>query len=106
MLLMILLPALAGILLPLVKSKQNKHLVTTIALALEAMLAFIVLFSPERESVLLSMTDSLTVTLGVDKVSKLFVAIAAFGFLLVGIYAYQYLSARSGFSVTGGRDCC
>lgn len=92
MLLMILLPALAGILLPLVKSKQNKHLVTTIALALEAMLAFIVLFSPERESVLLSMTDSLTVTLGVDKVSKLFVAIAAFGFLLVGIYAYQYLN--------------
>lgn len=92
MLLMILLPALAGILLPLVKSKQNKHLVTTITLALEAMLAFIVLFSPERESVLLSMTDSLTVTLGVDKVSKLFVAIAAFGFLLVGIYAYQYLN--------------
>lgn len=89
---MILLPALAGILLPLVKSKQNKHLVTTITLALEAMLAFIVLFSPERESVLLSMTDSLTVTLGVDKVSKLFVAIAAFGFLLVGIYAYQYLN--------------
>ena len=86
---MILLPALAGILLPLVKSK---HLVTTITLALEAMLAFIVLFSPERESVLLSMTDSLTVTLGVDKVSKLFVAIAAFGFLLVGIYAYQYLN--------------
>lgn len=92
MLLMILLPALAGILLPLVKSKQNKHLVTTITLALEAMLAFIVLFSPERESVLLSMTDSLTVTLGVDKVSKLFVAIASFGFLLVGIYAYQYLN--------------
>lgn len=89
---MILLPALAGILLPLVKSKQNKHLVTTITLALEAMLAFIVLFSPERESVLFSMTDSLTVTLGVDKVSKLFVAIAAFGFLLVGIYAYQYLN--------------
>ena len=92
MLLMILLPALAGILLPLVKSKQNKHLVTTITLALEAMLAFIVLFSPERESVLFAMTDSLTVTLGVDKVSKLFVAIAAFGFLLVGIYAYQYLN--------------
>lgn len=92
MLLMILLPALAGILLPLVKGKQNKHLATTITLTLEAMLAFIVLFSPERESVLFAMTDSLTVTLGVDKVSKLFVAIAAFGFLLVGIYAYQYLN--------------
>ena len=89
---MILLPALAGILLPLVKGKQNKHLATTNTLALEAMLAFIVLFSPERESVLFAMTDSLTVTLGVDKVSKLFVSIAAFGFLLVGIYAYQYLN--------------
>ena len=56
---MILLPALAGILLPLVKGKQNKHTVTTVILALEAMLAFIVLFSPERESVLFAMTGAI-----------------------------------------------
>lgn len=91
MLTMILLPALAALVLPLLKSGQNKHRCVVLSLALEAVLAGNALFLPERELVLLSMTESLTFALKLDGISKLFMAIAAFGFLLTGIYAFRYL---------------
>lgn len=91
MLTMILLPALAALALPLLKSRRGKHRCTLAALALEAALAAVMLFAPEGEMVLFSMTDSLTVALRSDGISKLFMAIAAFGFLLVGLYAFRYL---------------
>lgn len=91
MLTMILLPALAALVLPFLKTKQDKHRCVTAALALEAVLAANALFLPERELVLFSMTETLTIALKLDGISKLFMAIAAFGFLLVGLYAFRYL---------------
>ena len=91
MLTMILLPALAALVLSLLKSGQDKHRCVVLSLALEAVLAGNALFLPERELVLLSMTESLTFALKLDGISKLFMAIAAFGFLLTGIYAFRYL---------------
>ncbi|MGM9604945.1 MAG: complex I subunit 5 family protein [Faecousia sp.] len=91
MLTMILLPALAALALPFLKNRQDKHRCVTLALALEAVLAANALFLPERELVLLSITENLTVALRLDGISKLFMAIASFGFLLTGIYAFRYL---------------
>ena len=91
MLTMILLPALAALVLPFLKTKQDKHRCVTAALALEAVLAANALFLPERELVLFSMTETLTIALKLDGISKLFMAIAAFGFLLTGVYAFRYL---------------
>ena len=91
MLTMLLLPALAALVLPFLKTKQDKHRCVTAALALEAVLAANALFLPERELVLFSMTETLTIALKLDGISKLFMAIAAFGFLLVGLYAFRYL---------------
>lgn len=91
MLTMILLPALAALVLPFLKSKRDKHRCVTLALALEAVLAANALLLPEREMVLFSMTEKLTIALRLDGISKLFMAIAAFGFLLVGLYAFRYL---------------
>ena len=56
MLTMILLPALAALVLPFLKKKQDKHRCVILALALEAVLAANALFLPERELVLFSMT--------------------------------------------------
>ena len=91
MLTMILLPALAALALPFLKKKQDKHRCVILALALEAVLAANALFLPERELVLFSMTESLTIALRLDGISKLFMTIASFGFLLTGIYAFRYL---------------
>lgn len=91
MLTIILLPALAALVLPFLKTKQDKHRCVTAALALEAVLAANALFLPERELVLFSMTETLTIALKLDGISKLFMAIAAFGFLLTGVYAFRYL---------------
>ena len=91
MLTMILLPALGALGLLLIKSKQDKHRFITLTLALEAVLAANALLLPEREMVLFSMTETLTIALRLDGISKLFMVIAAFGFLLVGLYAFRYL---------------
>ena len=91
MLILILLPALAGIALPFVHGKQNKHRLTAATLIAEAALTAVMLLRPQQEAVLFSMTDSLTIALRMDGISRLFMAIAAFVFLLTGIYAFRYL---------------
>ena len=91
MLTMILLPALAALILPFLKKKQDKHRCVILALVLEAVLAANALLLPERELVLFSMTEGLTIALRLDGISKLFMTIASFGFLLTGIYAFRYL---------------
>lgn len=91
MLTMILLPAAVGAALPLLKDKSGKHRMVLCSLILEAVMTAIALFTPEKEMVLLSMTAKLTIALRMDGVSKLFMSIAGFGFLLTGIYAFRYL---------------
>lgn len=91
MLTMILLPGLVGSILPFLKDKNGRHRVIGCVLILEAVMAAIALFSPEKEMVLFSMTENLVIALRMDGISKLFMAIAAFGFLLTGFYAFRYL---------------
>lgn len=91
MLTMILLPALTGLALPFLKNRDGKHRMTLTALMLEAVQAVILLFAPQREIVLFSITDSLSIALRADGISRLFMLIAAIGFLLISIYAFRYL---------------
>lgn len=93
MLCLILLPWAAGILLPLLKLKNRKGkcALTSAVLLLEAAGAVVLLLSGSAELTLFSMTKNLTVALRMDGISKLFMAIAAVGFLLSGLYAFRYL---------------
>lgn len=93
MLIMILLPAVTGILLPVLKLKNRtgKCILIASVLALEAAGAVCLLFADSAELTLFSMTEVLTVALRLDGISKLFMAIAVFGFLLSGIYAFRYM---------------
>lgn len=93
MLFLILLPVAAGILLPLLKLKNRtvKCALFVAVLALEAIAASILLFSDAAELTLFSMTKVLTAALRMDGVSKLFMAVAAGGFLLAGIYSVRYM---------------
>lgn len=89
----ILLPLLLGGALPLLRlsSKKSLHGYVLAGLLLEAAAVTVLLFSPEAELYLFSMTRSLRVSLRMDGVSKIFLAISAYGFLLTGIYAFRYL---------------
>lgn len=93
MLILILLPALVGIALPVMKLKNRtaKHTLVGAALVVEAILTAWMLVNPAGELTLFSMTDTLTVTLAADSISRLLMSIAGFGFLLTGIYAFRYL---------------
>ena len=88
----ILLPALAGIALPLLKLERKKTLIYTgTALTLSAVLALSLLFAKEEELVLFSMTEKLKVSLRLDLLSKVFLAFAAIGFPLAGFFAFRYM---------------
>lgn len=93
MLILILLPAAAGALLPLLKLKDRKGKCCLLfaVLLLEALGAAWLLFADSAELTLFSMTETLTVALRMDGVSKIFMAIAAFGFLLAGIFSFCYM---------------
>lgn len=106
MLTMILLPALAALALPFLKCRRDKHRCVMLALTLEAVLAANALLLPEREMVLFSMTQSLTIALRLDGISKLFMAIGAFGFLLTGIYASGIWRGKRGATGSLSSSCC
>lgn len=93
MLLAVLLPLLAGALLPLLKIKDRKkqNLYVFSALCVQAVLTTCLLFSDSAELPLFTMTDQLRLFLRMDGVSRLFLAIAAYGFLAVGVYSFRYM---------------
>ena len=90
MVLMILLPALAALALLRLPSPGARRGLITAALGIEAALAVVALLTPV-EPVELVLTDSLRFALGADGISRLFLALAALGFLLAGVYAFAYL---------------
>lgn len=97
MLLMILLPALAGVVMPFLKEdRKTIHLVSGAVLAAEALLTLVMLFKGQAETVLFNMTETLSIALRMDGVSKVFMAIAGFAFLPTGIYAFKYLEHEAG----------
>lgn len=93
MLFLILLPFAAGLVLPALKLKNRtgKCLLIFAVLMLEAVGAVCLLLADSAELTLFSMTDTLTVALRMDGISKLFMMIAAFGFLFAGAFAFRYM---------------
>lgn len=85
---------IAGGLLSLVlrrASKRGLHLVAGTALVLEALLVTALCLRPEASAVLFSMTDRLVISLRMDGISRLFLLIAAWGYLAAGLFAFRYL---------------
>lgn len=91
---LIFLPMLLGAALPLwkLKNRRTKCALVLAALLLEAAGTVFLLLQGQAELTLFSMTKTLTVAFRMDGVSKLFMAIAAFGFLLAGVYAFRYMA--------------
>ncbi len=89
----ILIPALAGVLLPVLKLKNRKSRLSFVfcALVLTVIFATAVVFLPAEEVVLFTMTDTLRVALCPDGMSRLFMTIAAWGYLLAGIFSFKYM---------------
>ena len=90
----ILLPILAGSALALMKKRpmKAKYVLIFSALSVHSVIVAVLLFLGDGESVtLFKMTEILAVSLKMDGFSKIFLAIASFGFLLAGIYAVPYM---------------
>ncbi len=94
-LIVILLPLLSGAAMPLLRKaeKRTVRLCVLAALALEAAAATALILTPSGEVLrLFSMSETLVLALRMDAVSKLFLAVAAWGFLFSGIYAFRYMA--------------
>ena len=93
MLAVILLPVLAGIFAAPVcrMNRKMKEILLFTVLAAEAAMVTVLLFSETPELLLFRMTEKLAVSVRVDPVSRLFMAIGAYGYLLAGVFAFRYL---------------
>ena len=91
MLFVILFPALCALLMPTLHTDRAKGTLLVTALALEAAAVGVLLPCEGAELTLFSMTPALTAALRMDAVSRLFMGVAAGGFLLSGIYALRYM---------------
>lgn len=89
----ILLPLAAGTLLPILnpRTRKTRACYVLTALLLEAALVTWLLLQAQAEFFVFSMTEVLTVAFRMDGVSRLFLLIAAYGYLLTGIYALRYM---------------
>ena len=89
----ILLPLAAGALLPILnpRTRKTRACYVLTALLLEAALVTWLLLQAQAEFFVFSMTETLTVAFRMDGVSRLFLLIAAYGYLLTGIYALRYM---------------
>lgn len=93
LLILIFLPAAAGVLLPVLKLRNRTCKLALIAavLTVEALCAAYMLTQETAGLTLFAMTDTLKVSFRMDGVSKVFLSVAAFGFLPVGVYAFRYM---------------
>ena len=93
MLAVILLPVLTGIFAAqlLRMNRTWKEILLLTVLVIETVLVTVLLFSETPELLLFRMTEKLEVSIRVDPVSKLFMAIGAYGYLLAGVFAFRYL---------------
>ena len=94
MLILILLPMLAGALVTLLKKQPRRLKLWMIfaALFVETVLATVLCFLPSGTVTLFTMTEKLQVSLSLDGVGKLFLLVATWGFLLSGVFAFRYLA--------------
>jgi len=89
----ILLPVTVGIVLQFLNhsSRKTKCIFAACALAIEALMVTALLFSEETGFELFRMSDTLIVALRMDRLSKIFMALASYGFLIAGIYSFRYM---------------
>ena len=91
LLFVIFFPALCALLMPALHTDRAKGTLLVVALAAEALAVAVLLPCKEAELTLFSMTPALTARLRMDAVSRLFMGVAAGGFLFSGIYALRYM---------------
>ena len=103
----VLLPLLFGGLIAVLRSKDRKTavLLTAAALVLEAGFVTALCCLKEAELFLFSMTEELTVRLRMDGVSRVFLLISAWGFLLAGISGGKVVTLASGGKAFTYLDC-
>ncbi|MBE6759708.1 MAG: proton-conducting membrane transporter [Ruminococcaceae bacterium] len=89
----IVLPMILGAALPFVKIKNRNalHGLVIGTTALEAVLGLAVILSEEKLLELWRITDTLTVSLRADGMAKLFTVLFTFGWLLVSVFAFEYM---------------
>lgn len=91
---MLLLPLCAGLILSFMKRKKEGRAGTAVflgALFLNAVLCTVLLFGKDDGFTLFSITKTLTVALKTDGISRIFLSLLVYGFLLSGIYSVKYL---------------
>ena len=94
---LLLIPLAGGAALSFCRGAKKKtaDVIFAMVLIAEAILAGWYLFLPDASLDLFAMTDTLRVSLASDGVSRVFLAIGAFGFLFAGIYATRYMEHGS-----------
>lgn len=93
MIIAILLPLIFGAALPFLKIQNRKIKIGFLSAIsiVEAALALFIILSPEMSITIWSITNTLTISLRSDGICKLFIAIFAFGWLLVTIFSFKYM---------------
>jgi len=90
----ILLPVLAGVAVGCFRScgrKTPRTVLTVLALTLSLAAAIAIAVCKPGRTVILSMTDSLTLSMASDELSSLFAILSGASWLLVLIYAFSYM---------------
>ena len=92
-LLSILIPAVCGILLPILRLKDRRiqNIFVIAALAAELLSVVLLCLQKDASCTLFAMTSLLSVKLRLDAVSRLFLIVSSAGYLLAGIFAVRYL---------------
>lgn len=93
--LVILLPLVGGAILPLLRLKEKKRLhayVLAVLLAEAAAVTALLAAPAGTELRLFAMSETLMLALRMDGISKLFLAVAAYGFLVTAVYGFRYLA--------------
>lgn len=94
LLLSILAPIIAGVMVGTlrIQNRSTKLWLVAAALVLELGCALVLMGMEGRYIVLFSMTDTLSVALKMDGVSKLFMLVASLGYLLAGVFSFKYMT--------------
>ena len=84
-------PVVFGLLAGCVKNRNARNTLTGTALIVNALFVLLAVLRGAQELTLWQLTDTVSIYFHVDGVSKLFLLIAAVGYLLAGVYAFRYL---------------
>lgn len=89
----VFLPFLFGAILPFLKIKDRgfKLKLITVELIVELIGVIYVLFNPGIDITILEITKQISISFAPDNISNIFAVIAASIWLLVGIYAFEYM---------------